>query len=142
VCRNNDFALVQLAGSVTRIARTLRYWDGPDVVGTLPGAGQQLLGCTAQVVSGVRTLEPGGLRVRQAWHWGVAVRPAPGLRSDVGAGFVDTRGHAVGILLADHQGRRTRVASLPGALQFARHHGLPGLRLVPGSAPFHNTAVV
>lgn len=142
VCRNNDFALVQLRGSVGRIARTLDYWDGPDLLGSLPGAGQQLLGCTAQVVSGVRTLVPGGLRIRRAWHWGAAVRPAPGLRSDVGAGFVDSLGRAVGILLAGHEGRRTRVASLPRALGFARHHGMPGLRLVPGSTPFHGSAVV
>lgn len=140
-CRNNDFALVRLRAPA-RVVPTLDYWDGPDAMGTLPGAGQDLLGCTGQVVSGVRTLSPGVLRVRKAWRWGGAVLPAIGLRTDVGAGFVDDRGRAAAILLAGHDSRRTRVASLQRVLRFAQHHGMPGLRLVPGRDPFHANVVL
>lgn len=140
-CRNNDFALVRLPVAPSRVVPTLDYWDGPVAAGTLPGAGHDLLGCTAQVVTRVRTLAPGALRIRQVWRWGARTIPAPGLRSDVGAGFVDDRGRAAGILLAGHEGRRTRVTSLERVVDFARRHGVPGLRLVPGGAPFHRTAV-
>lgn len=142
-CRNNDFALVQVLGRASsRVSPTLDFWDGPDAMGTVPDAGNRLLGCSGQVVSGVRTLVPGALHVRQAWRWGATVSRATGLGSDVGAGFVDERGRAAGILLADHAGRRTRVASLGPLVRFAQRHGMPGLVLLPGRSPFHAYVVV
>lgn len=143
VCRNNDFAVVQVLGRASsRVSPTLDFWDGPDGVGSLPGAGAPMFGCTGMVASGLRGLAPGVVTVRHRTRWVASIGRATGLRSDVGAGYVDERGRAAGILLAARDGRRTEVASLALAMRFARHHGLPGLQLVPGTDPFHASAVV
>lgn len=142
VCRNNDFALVQVLGRGSRsVSPTLDYWDGPGGVGSLPAPGAAMFGCTGMVASGVRGLNPDVATLRQTWRWGAGIAPVRGLRSDVGAGYVDDQGRAAGILLAAPDGQRRLVASLSLAMRFARHHGVGGLRLVPGASPFHPSAV-
>jgi hypothetical protein len=77
-----------------------------------------------------------------AQHQRSAVISAHGTHRAVrGAGLVDGRGRAVGIVSRVADGRQL-VTGLAAATAWARTHGVPGLRLVPGTEPFRAAVVL
>lgn len=140
-CSANDFALVQVRGAARRaIDPSMPYWDGPSSVAALPAAGSMVFGL-ARPSAGARLLPRAGT-VSTVGTIATVTTLLPSTRSARGSGFLDEAGRAVGILTASTASGSNRVVSLSGAVDYARSHGIAGLRLVPGAGSFSGAAVL
>lgn len=139
-CGANDLALVRVVGRDR--ARTIPdppYWGGPSRVAGLPVAGAMVF-TVDRPTRRARALPRVARLV--AVHQRSAVISARGTHRAVrGAGLVDGRGRAVGIVSRVADGRQV-VTGLAAATAWARSHGVPGLRLVPGTEPFEAVVVL
>ena len=141
-CAANDFALVRLTGAAKRlVTSTVPYWGGPSGVGELPANGATVFGLARPDADG-RSLPRVGTVVSTATGAVTVSTPLASTRRARGAGFLDAQGRAVGILTSSTTSGDNTVVSLGAAVVFARHHGVAGLRLVRGHAPFTGAAVV
>lgn len=148
-CLSNDFALVRVESAYLRkVKPTVPHWGGPVALAATPAAGSRV------VTFGSSSLRPGALAPVASPKTGVVLAsrtfdatvftPNLGIPGDSGSGFMDAQGRAVGVLstlnLFPEVGTNG-VSSLAPALTFARKHGIRGLRLVPGTAPFKSRAL-
>ncbi|MEC4612582.1 hypothetical protein [Tsukamurella tyrosinosolvens] len=148
-CAHNDFALIRipksLAGSVNP---SLPHWGGPvDLSVDQLNAGDRTYGFGDSSLRGGRNALSPHLGTADAaadpdsddWaHTVTAVRP--GVPGDSGAGYVDAEGRALGTLstLSLSVPPRNTLSDLSRELRYAQQHsGIPGLRLVLGTEPFH-----
>jgi hypothetical protein len=142
VCAANDFALVQVLGSLRRrVVATMPYWGGPSGLGELPAAGTTVFGLTRPTPS-ARTLPRAGQVTAAVGGTASVNTPLPSGRSARGSGFLDDAGRAVGILTASTTAGDNTVVSLADAVAFAAGHGVAGLAIVPGHASFSGAAVL
>lgn len=140
-CAANDFALVQVRGAARRaLDPSMPYWDGPHSVAALPASGSMVFGL-ARPSAGARLLPRAG-EVTAVGSTATVTTLLPSTRSARGSGFLDDAGRAVGILTASTASGSNRVVSLSGAVDYARSHGMAGLRLVPGAGSFSGAAVL
>jgi len=146
VCAYNDFALVRVGKAHRgKVNPTVPFWGGPTGLrteGTAEGDEVFSYG-DSSVRGGAAVLAP-----KQGTSAGVSGKGwshlvltlTPGVPGDSGSGFLDAEGRAFGTLstltiapLAGSNG----VGDLHRELAFARRHsGIPGLRLVRGTAEF------
>ncbi|HEX2892452.1 MAG TPA: hypothetical protein VHO29_00430 [Marmoricola sp.] len=140
-CAANDFALVQLHGSLARrVGASMPYWGGPVDLGTLPAAGATVFGLARQS-SGGRTIPRAGQVSATSGSSAAVTTMLPSTRSDRGSGFLDDHGRAVGILSRSSATGDNVVTSLSAAVDYARTHGVPGLVLVHGGG-FSGSAIL
>jgi hypothetical protein len=146
-CIHNDFALVRLPESALRVTNpSVPFWGGPvglDTDGTQAGEAVLSYG-NSPLYEGVSELSPkrGKSLGTTAGGWSHPVYTAPaGVPGDSGSAFLDGTGRAIGTLstltLAPLP-LTNGVGDLAHQLRYAqRHSGIPGLRLVLGTEPFH-----
>jgi hypothetical protein len=144
-CAYNDLALIRIdEADVGKVNPSVPGFGGPTGVGSLAGD----LGTTvysygnSELRGGVTKLSPkqGVLIQNEGNGWShIVATMTPGVPGDSGSGFLDETGAAVGILstlqiapLAGTNG----VGDVGKELAYARAHGFPNLRLVPGTESF------
>lgn len=141
-CQYNDFALVEIhRGDWQRISASIPHWGGPTGVNT---TGTGLLSSVysygnSQLRLGITLLSP-KTGVSLGTTGGGWTHPVytitPGIPGDSGSALLDAQGRGVGIL--------STLALLPTplsnnytdlnkAMEYARAHGVPELRLMTGS---------
>ena len=141
-CAANDFALVQVRGAARqRIDSSMPYWGGPTRLGALPTAGTMVFGLV-RTSAGARSLPRAGEVTAAGSRTATVSTPVASTRAMRGSGFLDGSGRAVGILTASTTAGDNTVVSLAGAVAFARHHGVAGLRVVRGQDSFTGAAVL
>jgi hypothetical protein len=146
VCAYNDLALVRVdPASVRTVNPSVPFWGGPTGLprsGT--AAGDQVFSFgNSSLRAGATTLsaKTGVSLGDEAGGWTRSVYTAtPGIPGDSGSAFIDSGGHALGVLstvaLAPLAGSNG-VGDLAHELRFAQlHSGITGLRLVTGTSPF------
>jgi hypothetical protein len=140
-CAANDFALVQLRGTLGhRVSAAMPYWGGPVDLAPLPAAGTTVFGLARQS-SGARTIPRAGQVSTMTAHAARVSTLLPGTRAERGSGFLDDAGRAVGILTRSSAIGDNVVASLADAVSYAQAHGVAGLVLVHGGA-FSGSAIL
>ena len=149
VCAYNDFALVRVgARHVKKVNPSVPFWGGPvglDTNGSAAGDDVFSYG-NSSLRGGVEQLSPKqGTSLGSTGNgWTHPVYTlAPGIPGDSGSGFLDAQGRALGVLstlaIAPFPASNG-VGDLSSELTFAREHsGIPGLHLVKGTTPFHQT---
>ncbi|NMO01487.1 hypothetical protein HH308_09715 [Gordonia sp. TBRC 11910] len=149
-CAHNDFALIRLPKNVVgAVNPSLPHWGGPvDLDVDRVSAGDRAYGYGDSSLRGGRNALSPHIGLVQAtadpgtggWaHTVTAVRP--GVPGDSGAGYVDAQGRALGTLstLSLSVPPRNTLSDLSRELRYAQQHsGIPGLRLVLGTEPFHS----
>jgi len=141
-CAANDFALVEVRGAARRlVSPSVPFWGGPSGVGALPATGSTVFGLARPSAAG-RTLPRAGEVGAVTGSRAAVSTPLPGTGVERGSGFLDSAGRAVGILTAPSAAGDNVVASLADAVDYARRHGVPGLRLVRGADAFGGAAVL
>jgi hypothetical protein len=144
-CAYNDLALIRIdSADVGKVNPSVPAFGGPTGVGSVVGD----LGSTvysygnSELRGGITKLSPKqGIVIQNegnGWSHIVATL-TPGVPGDSGSGFLDESGAAIGVLstlqiapLAGSNG----VGDLAKELAYARGHGFPNLRLVPGTEKF------
>jgi len=140
-CAADDFALVEIRGAARRrVSPAVPYWGGPTGVADLPAAGATVFGL-ARPSAAARTIPRAGQVSTVSTSIAAVTTLLPGTRAERGSGFLDESGRAVGILTSSAASGENSVVGLAGAIAFARHHGVPGLRVVSGGA-FSGAAVL
>ena len=141
-CAANDFALVELRGAARRHAdATVPYWGGPSGIGSLPAAGTTVFGLVRESAAARTLPRAGTVTTVDRNTAGVTTLLASG-RGARGSGFLDASGRAVGILTSSAASGTNTVTSLAAVVGYARHHGVPGLRVVRGSVPASGSAIL
>ena len=141
-CAANDFALVRVRGAARqRVVSSVPYWGGPNALGALPAAGTTVFGL-ARRSTAARTIPRVGEVATASGLTATVSTPLPSTRAARGSGFLDSGGRAVGILTASTAAGDNTVVSLARAVSFARGHGVAGLRLKRGKAPFSGSAIL
>jgi hypothetical protein len=143
-CAGNDFALIRIdPADRPRVDPTMPVWGGPVGVGGVTRAGDPVYTYgNSDLRLGLAALSP-----KEGWSAGTdhagwthsVYTVTPGVPGDSGSGFLDGRGRAIGVLSTLNFAPRPAsndVADLAHALSYARAHGWPTLRLVPGRQPF------
>jgi hypothetical protein len=150
VCAYNDLALVKLdPADVGRVDPTVPGFGGPTSIAEAPsntGATVYTYG-NSELRGGVTALSPkqGTVVQSDGNGWSRTVYTvSPGIPGDSGSGFLDSSGHAIGVLstvaiapLAGSNG----VGDLAREVAYAQSHGFGGLGLVPGTKPFQANLV-
>ncbi|HET9153072.1 MAG TPA: serine protease [Solirubrobacterales bacterium] len=148
-CAYNDLALIRLdATDVGRVNPSVPGYGGPTGLGTVGGLGSTVFSYgNSELRGGVAQLSPkqGTVVENEGGGWShVVVTVTPGIPGDSGSGFMNEAGQAIGILstlqLAPLAGTNG-VGDLGRELAYARAHGFPELRLVPGTQPFDPSLV-
>jgi hypothetical protein len=148
-CAYNDLALVRVRpADVAKVNPSVPFWGGPtgiDADGTATGDRVYTFG-NSSLRAGLEPLAPHtGISLGDDPADGGWTHPlytlAPGVPGDSGSAFLSADGKAVGVLstlgLAPLPGSNN-IGDLSRELGYARQHsGLRGLRLVPGTEPFH-----
>jgi len=149
VCAFNDFALVEIdPADVARVNPSIPAFGGPTGVGAAGGVGSSVYSYgNSELRLGITKLSPkqGVVLQSEGNGWShVVLTLTPGVPGDSGSGFYNESGEAIGVLstlqiapLAGTNG----VGDLANELAYARSHGFPGLRLVPGTEPFRPNLV-
>lgn len=144
-CEYNDLALIRLdPADVGSVNPSVPGWGGPTGVGEAGEQGSTLYTYgNSELRGGVTKLSPkqGVLIENEGEGWShIVVTVSPGIPGDSGSGFMNEAGQAVGILstlqiapLAGTNG----VGDIGKEIAYARAHGFPELRLVPGTEPFN-----
>jgi hypothetical protein len=148
-CAYNDLALIRLdPGDIGRVNPSVPGFGGPTGVGTVGGLGSTVYSYgNSELRLGVSQLSPkqGVVIENEGEGWShVVTTGTPGIPGDSGSGFMNESGQAIGVLstleiapLAGTNG----VGDLGRELAYARAHGFPELRLVPGTQPFDPSLV-
>lgn len=148
-CAHNDFALILLPADVAgKVNPSLPRWGGPVDLGVdRVSAGDRTYGYgDSSLRGGVTALSPhiGTVLAStdpQTGGWAHTVTTVrPGVPGDSGAGYVDAQGRALGTLATLNLSLppRNTLSDLSRELRYAQQHsGIPGLRLVLGTEPFH-----
>lgn len=144
-CAFNDLALVNVDQAfVNDVNPTVPFWGGPVGLHTNGAAlGDRVYSYgNSSLRGGVEALSPKtGLSIGdEGNHWSHNVYTVtPGIPGDSGSGFMDANGRALGVLstvqLAPLVGANG-VGDLSNEIAYASNHGVPGLRVVPGTQPF------
>jgi len=145
-CAYNDFALVRVdPDDVGKVNPSVPFWGGPtalDTDGTPSGARVYSYG-DSLLRGGTEALRPKtGLSLGSSGHgWTTDVYTVtPGIPGDSGSGFLDARGHAMGVLSTlaiSPLPASNGVGDLYRELRYAQgRSGIDGLRLVPGTVEF------
>jgi len=148
-CAYNDLALVKVDPSdVGKVNPSVPFWGGPtgiDTNGTQAGDRVYTYG-NSSLRFGISLLSPHtGLSLGDDPADGGWSHPlytvTPGIPGDSGSGFLSADGTAIGVLstlgLAPLPASNN-IGDLSRELAFAQaHSGIAGLRLVPGTEPFH-----
>jgi hypothetical protein len=144
-CAFNDLALVRVDQAfVDDVNPTVPFWGGPVGLNTNGSAlGDRVYSYgNSSLRGGVEALSPKtGLSIGdEGNHWSHNVYTVtPGVPGDSGSGFMDANGRALGVLstvqLAPLVGSNG-VGDLANEVAYASNHGVPGLRVVPGTKPF------
>jgi len=151
-CAYNDLALVKVgAADVGKVNPSIPFWGGPtgiDTNGTQAGDQLYTYG-NSSLRFGLSALSPHtGISLGDDAADGGWSHPlytvSPGIPGDSGSGFLSADGTAVGVLstlgLAPLPASNN-IGDLAHELAFAQAHaGIAGLRLVPGTEPFHPIA--
>jgi hypothetical protein len=141
-CAANDFALVQLRGAARRhLDPTVPHWGGPSGIGALPAAGTTVFALFRPSTS-ARTLPRAGTVDSVGSATAVVTTPLASRRGAKGSGFLDDSGRAVGILTGWSASGANTVESLATVVSYARHHGVPGLRVVRGTVKATGSAIL
>jgi hypothetical protein len=144
-CEYNDLALIRLdSADVGKVNPSVPGFGGPTGVGAAGEQGSTVFTYgNSELRGGVTKLSPkqGALIENEGEGWShVVVTLTPGIPGDSGSGFMNEAGQAIGILST------LQIAPLPGTngvgdigkeIAYARAHGFPELRLVPGTEPFN-----
>lgn len=142
-CQNNDFALVRVEPAyVKRVRSSVPGWGGPTVLGAMPAAGSRVFTYGSSSLRGLTggslSTKSGTIVSRTPWR-ATVYTTNPGVPGDSGSGFLDADGRAIGVLstlnIAPSIGSNG-VGSVTQQVKFARLHGMPTLRLVPGTVAF------
>lgn len=143
-CAYNDLALIRLdPADVGKVNPSVPGFGGPTGVGSVGGLGSTVYSYgNSELRGGVTKLSPkqGIVVENEGGGWSHIVSTlTPGIPGDSGSGFMNEAGEAIGILstlqiapLAGTNG----VGDLSRELAYARAHGFPELRLVPGTQAF------
>ena len=148
-CAYNDLALVKVdPADAGKVNPSVPFWGGPtgiDTNGTQAGDRVYTYG-NSSLRFGVSALSPHtGLSLGDDPADGGWSHPlytvTPGIPGDSGSGFLSADGTAIGVLstlgLAPLPASNN-IGDLARELAFAQaHSGIAGLRLVPGTEPFH-----
>ena len=144
-CEYNDFALIRLdPADVARTNPSVPVFGGPvglDTDGT--SVGEQVVSYGSSGLRlGLRDTSPKrGISLGDAFDgWSHTVYTAtPGIPGDSGSGVLDGAGRAIGTLSTvnalPYPGSNG-VSDLAREIAYAQAHGVPGLRLVPGTEKF------
>jgi hypothetical protein len=149
-CAFNDLALIKIAANqVANVNPTVPFWGGPG--GLAPGVsklGDQVFTYGNSILrGGVSVLSPKtGVSLgeqEESGGWSQQLYTAtPGIPGDSGSGFMDAKGHALGVLstveLAPVAGSNG-VGSLPKELAYANSATGLGLKVATGTTPFSAT---
>jgi hypothetical protein len=147
-CAYNDLALVKVdSADAGKVNPSVPFWGGPtgiDTDGTAAADRVYTYG-NSSLRAGVQELSPhtgsslGDDPADGGWSHPVYT-VTPGIPGDSGSGFMNEAGQAIGILstlqiapLAGTNG----VGDIGKEIAYARAHGFPELRLVPGTEPFN-----
>ena len=144
-CAFNDFALIRLhRDDIRRTNPSVPVFGGPvglDEDGTSVGE-QVLTYGNSSLRFGIRATSPKrGVSLGDAFDgWRHTIYTAtPGISGDSGSGVLDGSGRAIGTLstlAALPYPGSNGVGDLAREMAYARSHGVPGLRLVPGTERF------
>jgi len=141
-CAANDFALVEVSGATRRkLDSTVPYWGGPSGLGALPSSGATVFGL-ARASGGARTLPRAGTVTATSERTASVTTLLSSSRAARGSGFLDGSGRAVGLLTASTAAGVNTVVSLAAVVDYARHHGVAGLRVVRGHETFSGSAIL
>jgi hypothetical protein len=144
-CEYNDLALIRLDPTdIGRVNPSVPGFGGPTGVGQAGEQGSTVYSYgNSELRGGVTKLSPkqGVLIENEGEGWShIVVTLTPGIPGDSGSGFMNEAGQAIGILstlqiapLAGTNG----VGDIGKEIAYARAHGFPELRLVPGTEPFN-----
>lgn len=137
-CAYNDLALVRVdRADLRKVDPTVPVLGGPTGVGRPPAVGRKVYSYGASSLRGGQAKE-GTVQSRARWTTQV-LTSSPGIPGDSGSGFMTASGKAFGVLstLAVFPDTGSNgVGTLAREMAFARRHGVPGLRLVPGRVAF------
>lgn len=137
-CNYNDLALVKVDRRyLDRVGVAVPVMGGPvGLAHHFPAVGAPVYSLGSSSLRGTTQAKSGTVQNRSAWTM-TARTGSPGVPGDSGSGFLDARGRAVGVLstldLFPNLGANG-VGSLYREVQFARNHGLGGLKLLRGGA--------
>jgi hypothetical protein len=145
-CAYNDLALVRLdPADVAKVNPSIPHWGGPVGVattGTTLGQTVYSYG-NSELRGGVTLLSPKtGLSLGDAgggWSHNVTT-VSPGIPGDSGSAFLDSTGHALGILSTLELApipASNGVGDLPHELDYLHAHTAFTAKLVPGTEPFN-----
>ncbi len=145
-CAYNDLALIRIdPADVGSVNPSVPGFGGPTGVGTVNGnLGETVYSYgNSELRLGITKLSPkqGVVIQNEGNGWShIVATMSPGVPGDSGSGFLDESGAAVGILstlqiapLAGSNG----VGDIAKEIAYARGHGFPELRLVPGTEAFN-----
>ncbi len=134
-CAAGDFALVRLPSGARRaIDATVPHWGGPTGLAGLPTPGGTVFGLgRSGAAQALPVPKAGDIRAVDG-DLATIFTPLPGTRRERGGVVLDDAGRAVGMISSVRPSGHQAVGSLAAQVAFARGHGLPGLRVVPGGA--------
>jgi hypothetical protein len=143
-CAYNDFALVRLDPSDVAVTNpSVPFFGGPTGVGVPTNRGDRVYSYgNSELRGGVTQLSPKyGISLGNTDGWTTSTYTAtPGIPGDSGSGFLDARGHAIGVLstleLAPHP-LGNNFGDLGHELNYLHTHtSFTGVQLVNGTQPF------
>ena len=147
-CAYNDLALVKLdPADIGKVDPSVPGFGGPTGVGGAAVLGGVFSYGNSSLRQGITVLSPkqGVVVEVTGGGWSRTVYTVtPGIPGDSGSGFLNASGQAIGVLstlalapLALSNG----VGDLSLELAYARSHGVAGVQLVNGTAPFNGNLV-
>jgi hypothetical protein len=144
-CAYNDLTLIKLKpADVNRTNPTLPFYGGPEGVGGAKN-GDDVYSYGHSSLRPGTALSPRQGRVLnvQGGGWSYKVKTVPdGVPGDSGSGFLNETGAALGVLSTIEIAptpTANGVGSVAKEMAYARNHGVPGLRVVNGTKPFHKS---
>jgi hypothetical protein len=144
-CAFNDLALVQIdPADVGKVDPNVPGFGGPNGVAEAPDTGADVYSYgNSELRLGVRQLSPkqGKVLFTDGGGWSRTVYTAtPGIPGDSGSGFLDSSGHAIGVLSTLHvlpDAGGNGVGDLARELAYMRaNSSFSGVQLVNGTKPF------
>src|SRR3954466_9829393 len=144
-CAYNDLALVKLdPADAEKVDPTVPGFGGPNGVAEAPDTGADVYSYgNSELRLGVSQLSPkqGKVLFTDGGGWSRTVYTAtPGIPGDSGSGFLDSSGHAIGVLSTLHvlpDAGGNGVGDLARELAYMRaNSSFSGVQLVNGTKPF------
>ncbi|MEI2670316.1 MAG: hypothetical protein R2693_03070 [Nocardioidaceae bacterium] len=143
LCNNNDFALIKVDESDrAKVDPTVPHWGGPNTTEAsgFPGWFQLMYGyLNSQYRTGNDASKPTTAMMFWPAPWNAFIYSFNfGIEHDSGAGYMDRSGRPVGTLTSLNfwPPLSNTLVSLKQSIDYARSHGMPGLRIVKGEQAF------